>query len=556
MTAISPPSLKTVSHRRSGLGWRFSAFIIAGFVCLPIIALILIALEGSTGLWPHMIVNVLPAALLDTVILLGGVGLLTIVIGTATAWAVTAYDFPGRRFLEWGLLLPLAVPTYIIAYAYLDILHPVGSVQGALRALLGYSSPREFRLPDIRSMWGCILLLGLVLYPYVYLTTRAMFLTQAANLVEVARLLGRRRDQIFRHVALPLARPAIAVGASLALMETLNDVGASEFLGVRTLTVSVYTTWVSRSDMPGAAQISLAMLALVVALVLIERHARRNQRYSATAQRPRIMSPQRLRGPRAALTFVLCFLPIAFGFIAPAIYLVTEALKRYRFAGLSDRIWAEIVNTVTISSIATVIVLGCGLVIAYAARTYPGRPTAIAARVSTLGYAVPGTVLALGLLVPVGAFDRLIATGAESLWGTSIGLLLLGSGSALVLAYGARFMAISTGGIEAGFSRISPSLDHAARTLGHTSSGVFRNIHLPLSRPALVSAGLLVFVDCMKELPATLLLRPLNFETLATHLYGEAARGTYEDASIAALLIVAVGILPVIVLARVGRRES
>ncbi|WEJ81492.1 iron ABC transporter permease (plasmid) [Paracoccus versutus] len=556
MKPAEPTLMNQIPWRRSGAGWRFGAVLIAALVCLPVLALLLIAFQGSAGLWPHMLANVLPAALKNTVILLAGVGMLVTLIGTTTAWMVTAYDFPGRRVFEWALLLPLAVPTYIIAYAYLDILHPVGAVQGALRSLLGYSSPREFRLPDIRSMGGCILLLGLVLYPYVYLTTRAMFLTQAANLVEVSRTLGTRRGSVFRRVALPLARPAIAVGASLALMEALNDIGASQFLGVRTLTPSIYSTWVNRSDMPGAAQIALAMLVIVVLLVLVERYARRNQRYAAAAQRPRAMSPARLRGWRAAGAFCLCLFPVALGFIAPAAYLCREAWKRVSFAGISPRIWGEIVNTVTVSAVATLLVLLSGLVLAYAARTYPGRSTSLAARASTLGYAVPGTVLAIGLLYPVGLFDRFWAGGVEWLIGAAPGLLLLGSGAALVLAYSVRFMAISTGGIEAGFSRIPPSLDHAGRMLGRSSMGVFRSVHLPLSKTAIASAGLLVFVDCMKELPATLLLRPLNFETLATHLYGEAARGTYEEAAIAALLIVLIGILPVVVLSRLGRVET
>lgn len=544
---------KALRWPRSGVLWRLAVVIAAGLVCLPIVALVVIAFQGSTGLWPHMLAHVLPVALRNTVILLLGVGVLVTLIGTVTAWIVTAYSFPGRRVLEWALLLPLAVPTYIIAYAYLDILHPIGAVQGWLRDLLGYSSPREFRLPDIRSMWGCILLLGLVLYPYVYLTTRAMFLTQAANLVEVSRTLGLPRRAVFGKVAFPLARPAIAVGVALALMEVLNDIGASQFLGVRTLTVSVYTTWVNRSDMPGATQISLAMLGIVVLLILAERYARRNQRYAAAAQKPRVMVPVRLKGWRALGAFVICFLPVLLGFIAPAIHLGSEAFKRFRFAGISPRIGAEIVNTVSVSAIATVTVLLFGLLFAYAARSFPGRVTAMAARISTLGYAVPGTVLAIGLLIPVGLFDRFWAGMVEWLGGTAPGLLLLGSGGALVLAYSTRFMAISTGGIEAGFSRIPPTLDHAARVLGQSSSGVFRRVHLPLSKAALASAGLLVFVDCMKELPATLLLRPLNFETLATHLYGEAVRGTYEEASIAALLIVAIGILPVVVLSRLGR---
>ncbi len=550
------PTLRALPRRRSGAGWRLAAGLIGLLVCLPILSLILIAFQGSDGLWPHMLVHVLPVALWNTALLLTGVGVLVMLIGTATAWMVTAYDFPGRRIFDWALLLPLAVPTYIIAYAWLDILHPVGGVQTTLRAILGYSSPRDFRLPDIRSLWGCILLLGLVLYPYVYLTTRAMFLTQAASLVEVSRTLGVRRGGVFRRVALPLARPAIAVGTSLALMEALNDIGASQFLGVRTLTASVYSTWVNRSDLPGAAQLSLAMLGIVVVLVLLERHARRNQRYAAAAQRPRPMSPVRLRGWRAAAAFALCFLPVALGFIAPTVHLLREAGKRVAFAGISPRIWNEIINTVAVSAIATLFILACGVLVVHVARGHPGRFTALAARISTLGYAVPGTVLAIGLLVPLGIFDRFWAGAVERLTGAAPGLLLLGSGAALVLAYAARFMAISTGGIEAGFSRIPPSLDHAARTLGRTPAGVLRAVHLPLSKAALASAGLLVFVDCMKELPATLLLRPLNFETLATHLYGEAARGTYEEAAIAALLIVAIGILPVIALSKTGQNNK
>jgi iron(III) transport system permease protein len=530
-----------------------TAAAVGAFACLPVGALIAIALQGSAGLWPHLFAYVLPHALRETLVLLAGVGLLVTVIGTTTAWLVSAYDFPGRRFLEWALLLPLAIPTYIIAYAYLDILHPVGAVQGAIRDILGYESPRQFRLPDIRSMWACIMLLGLVLYPYVYLTARAMFLTQAANVIEVSRTLGLKRSAVFFRVALPMARPAIAVGLSLALMETLNDIGASEFLGVKTLTVSIYTTWVTRSDLPAAAQIALAMLTLVMLLVTVERYSRRNQRYVSAAQRPRPIAPIRLNGWAAIAAFFFCLLPVALGFFAPATYLVTSAWKRYQFAGLSPRILQEIWSTVAVSMIATMVVLACGMLLAFTARAQPGRLTEAAARASTLGYAVPGTVLALGLLVPLGWFDRTVAHAATEIFDLSLGLILLGSGGALVLVYTARFMAIATGGMEAGLARIPLSLDHAARTLGQTRSGLFRRVHMPLSKTALVSAGLLVFVDCAKELPATLLLRPLNFETLATHLYGEAARGTYEDASIAALLIVAIGILPVIMLSRVGR---
>lgn len=542
--------------RSRGGAWIIASLGIAGLVLLPVLALLWQAMRGSDGLWSHLAANVLPHALSQTAMLLAGVGIMVAVIGTATAWLVTAYDFRGRRVLEWALLLPLAVPTYIVAYAYLDLLHPIGPFQSALRAVLGYDSPRDFRLPDIRSMLGAIFLLSFVLYPYVYLPTRAMFMTQAANLVEVSRTLGTSRTQVFRRVALPLARPAIAVGVSLALMETLNDIGASEFLGVRSLTISIYTTWVTRSDLPGAAQISLAMLVLVVALVSLERWARRRQRYSTSAQRGRSFAPRRLTGAAGLWAFGLGAAPVLLGFVIPALYLATEAWKRLQFAGLSSQLLVEARNTFVLSAIATVTVLVCGVIVAYAARAYPRRGVLLAQRVSTLGYAMPGTVLALGILIVAANLDGAIARAAQQWLGLSTGLLIIGSGLALGYAYLARFLAISVGSVEAGLTRIPRSYDQASRTLGRGVSATLWQVHMPLSRGAMAAAGLLVFVDCMKELSATLLLRPLNFETLSTHLYSEAARGTYEDAAIAALAIVLVGLLPVVLLARIGSRDS
>lgn len=541
------------SAKRPGSGWLTFAGVIALVVLLPIAGLLLEAAKGSSGLWSHLFSTILPAAMADTVILLAGVGLVTAVIGTTTAWLVTAYDFTGRRVLEWALLLPLAVPTYIIAYAYLDILHPIGSVQGAIRWMLGHDSPRQFRLPDIRSMTGCILLLGFVLYPYVYIPTRAMFLTQSANLIDAARTLGVSRRAVFWRVALPLARPAVAVGISLALMETLNDVGAAEFLGVRTMTVSIYTTWITRSDLPGASQIALALLLIVVALVALERWARRRQRYASDARRSPQLVLQRVPAWKGALFLCAGALPVLLGFGAPAVYLVTEAWKRYQFAGLSPRILSEAASTITIATTATVATVGFGLIVAYAARVRPGAKSSWLLRLSTLGYAAPGTVVAIGVLIVLAGLDRFIDRSATAWLGISTGLLFIGSGTAVVYALVVRFLAISAGGIEAGLSRIPGSLDQASRTLGQSTSGTFWHVHLPLSKTAISAAALLVFVDCVKELPATLLLRPLNVETFATHLYGEAARGTYEEASLAALAIVAISILPVILLSRVGR---
>ena len=539
---------------RAGRVWLWASAVIALLVFLPVLALAREALQGSAGLWQHLFATLLPTAFADTIILLLGVGFIAALVGTSMAWLVTAYDFRGRAILEWALLLPLAVPTYIVAYAYLDILHPIGPVQGAIRYILGFDSPRQFRLPDIRSMTGCILLLGFVLYPYVYIPTRAMFLTQSASLMDAARTLGVSRRGIFWRVALPLARPAVAVGVSLALMETLNDVGAAEFLGVRTLTVSIYTTWITRSDLPGAAQLALALLLIVVALVSLERWARRKQRFASNIRHSRGFEPSKVSAARGLGLFAIGSLPVVIGFVGPALYLLIEAIKRARFAGVSPRLAGEAVNTLLLASIATAIVLVCGMAVAYAVRLFPGASSRWFYRLSTMGYAAPGTVIAIGILVVSGSFDHVFNQLAGYLLGVPAGLILIGSGAAVVYAYGVRFMAIAAGGIDAGLERIPLSLDHASRTLGRSVTATFRSVHLPLSRTAIVAAGLLVFVDCVKELPATLLLRPLNMETFATHLYGEAARGTYEEASIAALAIVVIGIVPVILLARVGRR--
>ncbi|UYO92147.1 ABC transporter permease [Pollutimonas sp. M17] len=547
------PSRRLFSFE-SGLGWRVAAFLIALCVIAPVATLCWYALQGSLDHWAHLLDFVLPVAFRNTALLLVGVGVLVACLGVGSAWLITAYDFPTRRTLSWALLLPLAVPTYIVAFAYLDILHPIGPVQTLLRELLGYDSPRQFRLPDLRSLPGAIFLLGFVLYPYVYLSTRVMFATQAASLIEAARVLGSSSRSAFFRVALPLARPAIAVGVSLALLETLNDIGASEFLGVQTLTVSVYTTWVTRSDLAGAAQIALAMLAIVAALILLERHGRRRQRYAST-QRARAIQPHRLHGPSAAMAFVLGWLPIVIGFVAPALYLLNETVKHFHTVGaVSDQLLLSGYNTVRIALIATLATLACGLAVAWAARAIRhGAPSGLpklCARVATSGYAIPGTVLAIGLLMPIILIDGAASWVWQALGNADPGLLLMGTSTALVCAYVIRFLAISIGGIEAGLARIPPSMEQAARLLGETATGTLRRIHLPLLRPALGAAALLVFVDTMKELPATLLLRPVNFDTLATWLYAEAARGTYEEGAVAALAIVLAGLLPVILLAR------
>ncbi|KVD18284.1 iron ABC transporter permease [Burkholderia ubonensis] len=546
---LAPARRVRRTPRLKGGVWLAAALAIAAAVAAPLATLVGAAFDADLAHWRHLVEFVLPQALANTLLLLAGVGAIVTLVGTGCAWLVTAYDFPGRRALTWALLLPLAVPTYIVAFAYLDLLHPIGPVQGAIRWLLGFDSPRQFRLPDLRSLPGAIFVLGFVLYPYVYLSTRAMFVTQSASLLEAARTLGAGRIATFWRIVVPLARPAIAVGVSLALLETLNDIGASEFLGVQTLTVSVYTTWITRSDLAGAAQIALAMLAIVVGMIVLERYGRRRQRY-AHGRRMRPLAPRRLSGPAAWGAAALGWLPVLLGFGAPAAYLAVETGKRLHLVGgVSAQLLTGLANTLTIALAATAATLACGLVVAWAARAQRDSagtgPARVGARIASLGYAVPGTVLAIGLLLPLAAADRAIgaALGRD-------GLILMGSAAALVIAYTVRFLAISAGSIEAGLARIPPSLEQAARSLGETAGGTLRRVHLPLLRPALTTSALLVFVDAMKELPATLLLRPLNFDTLATWLYAEAARGTYEEGAVAALAIVLAGLVPVILLAR------
>ncbi len=554
--SLCPPAQHDFARRRwdaPRLQFSVAAAAIAILLLAPVASLVQTAFGGSSELWPHLLAHVIPTALRNTALLLAGVGAIVLVVGTGTAWLVSAHEFPGRRMLDWALVLPLAVPTYIVAYAYLDLLHPVGPIQNGLRELLGLAGPRDLTwFPEVRSLPVCAILLGFVLYPYVYLPTRALFMMQGANELEVARTLGASPARVFFRIALPLARPGIAVGVSLALLETLNDIAASEFLGVRTLTVSVYSTWVNRSDLPGASQIALALLAVVLACILVEGWGRRNARQTSGARKP---IRRRLLGPLAWAASAACAAPVAIGFLAPAGHLAIEAGRRIGFAGLSPALVDETVNTIVLSAAATLVVVTMGLAVACGARLFPSGGARGLVRLAGFGYGIPGTILAVSLLTPLAAIDELLALVAERTFAISLGTVTIGSAGALIYAYSVRFLAISVGSTEAGLAKTPVALDAASRVLGQGPFGTFRRIHLPLTATAVTSGALLVFVDCMKELPATLLLRPLNVETLATHLYGEAARGTYEDGAVAALIIVAVGLVPLALVSRLTTRR-
>jgi iron(III) transport system permease protein len=539
------------------LHWRWQTAAIgaiavaaAALAVAPLLSLIVLAFGDSGDLWAHLARYVVPPALVQTALLLAGVAAIAIVVGAGTAWTVTTFAFPGRDALTWLLPLPLAIPTYIVAYVYVDILDALGPVQSILRAIFGWRSAADYRFPNIRSLGGAILLFSFVLYPYVYLAARAMFQTQGRLFTEAARMLGAQPWELARRITFPLARPAIAVGAALALLETLNDIGASEYLGVQTLTLSIFTTWLNRGSLAGAAQMACLLLLIVAALIGLERYGRRRRAFTALGTDGRLASRIPLAGPERWIAACACFLPVLLGFLLPAGYLVHEVIGRGLLAGFDTNLVRYTLTTVGLASTATAITLVMGFLTVLALR-YTKRPTiAGCVNIAGIGYAIPGTVLALGLLSPLVLVDDAIAALIRALTGHGIGLLLTGSAAALVIAYVIRFLAIAIGFAQAGFSRVPIEFDDVARLLGAEAGKLARTIDLPLARPAIWGAALLVFVDCLKELPATLLLRPLNVETLSTYIYQFATRGSFEQGSLAALIIVAVGILPVIRITR------
>ncbi|HEX2335202.1 MAG TPA: iron ABC transporter permease [Hyphomicrobiaceae bacterium] len=529
------------------MGWTIFAAVLAGIVLLPIGTIIVLSLRSQQNIWPHLLYTVLPRAIADTSTLMAGVGLLSLLVGTGAAWLVTMYRFPGRALLDRLLVLPLAMPTYIVAYCYVELLDYAGPIQQMLRALFGWHSARDYWFPEIRTLGGCVLVLSAVLYPYVYLSARASFAQQSVCVLEVARTLGQTPLGAFRSVAIPLARPALAAGVALVLMECLNDLGAAQYLGVQTLTVSIYTTWLQRSSLAGAAQIALVALLLVGALLLGERVARGGARVHHTTGRYRSIPFSDLKGWRAFLVSAACSVPVIAGFILPLSVLLAQA-STYLSEALMIGFWRAVRNSVSVAGTAAITTVAVGLALVYARRLTANALVRFVVPVASLGYALPGTVLALGLLLPLAALDNAADALLRSWFGLSSGLLLSGSLFVIVLAYTVRFLAISLGSLEAGFEKLSPNLDAVARTLGETAFSSLLRVHVPLLVPALGAAALLVFVDGMKELPATLLLRPFNFETLATHAYSYAALEQFERASLGALTIVLIGLVPVLLL--------
>lgn len=546
---LSTVTVVTSAPARARLeAWSLGALLIAGLVLLPILAVLWIALRPTENVWPHLIATVLPGYLANTFLLMAGVGVLTGVAGTGAAWLVTMYRFPGVRWLSWLLLLPLAVPAYVGAYALVDFLDYSGPVQVMLRELFGWQSARDYWFPDIRSRMGAVLVLSAALSPYVYLLARTAFREQSGGAHEVARALGASPWGVFLRVGLPLARPAIVAGMALAMMETVNDFGVVDYFAVQTLTTGIFTTWLAGGNAGGAAQIAAVILALVVLLVAVERASRRRGRRDAGARQHRLVVPQHLPGWRGYLAAGLCLVPVLAGFVLPISLMGHHAL--ISVGRTSPGLGRALFNTVVTAGGAAVLTVTAAIFLVYGVRLSGRALPRMILPLTGIGYAAPGAVLAVGILLPLARFDHMIADAVEALTGRDPGLLITGTAVAVIYAYFIRFFAIGQGAVDAAFTRISPTLPMAARSLGRTAGGALREVYLPLMRGTVGTALLLVFVDGAKELPATLLLRPFNYQTLAIRVHERASLENLTDAAPAALLVTLVGMVAVGLLAR------
>jgi iron(III) transport system permease protein len=522
------------------------AVAIAAGVALPILAVLASLFVPATGAWTEAAAITLPRYIINTAALVLGVGAGSLIVGAGAAWLVTGCRFPARGLCQHLLLLPLGVPAYLLAYTYADLLQFSGPVQSALREWFGLARG-EYWFPPIRSLGGAIAVLTFVLYPYVYLLARTAFLEQPASFVEASRGLGYGPWRSFAFVTLPLARPAIVAGLGLVAMETLADYGTVKHFEVNTFSTGIYQTWFGFGSPVGAAQLASGLLAFVFLVLLCERMARGRRRYHNTAQRHRVAPAYTLTGLRGVAAFGACLIPPLVGFFVPGGALLSMALGRGdpAFGGPFVRLAA---NSFALAAVTAVVAAAAALVIAYGLRLVPGQVMRLTARLATLGYAAPGVVVAVGVMLLAGRIDNTIDAWLRSVTGVSSGLLLSGTLAMLIFAYLVRFLAVAFGPLESGLTRIKPTLDEAARGLGEGSLGTLRRVHGPMLRGSLLTAALLVFVDTLKELPATLVLRPFNFDTLAVRVYRLASDERLAEASTAALTIVAVGLLPVALL--------
>ncbi|MBB5689108.1 iron ABC transporter permease [Roseomonas alkaliterrae] len=553
MTRILSPALPAPPRRRVP-AWAWASFLVAACIAAPLLAVAVTAATRPGASFLHIATTTLPEMLANSALLVLLVALMAGSAGAISAWIVSTCEFRFRRVLEVALLLPLAMPAYLNGYVYTWLFDVAGPVQQGFRDLTGLRYG-EYWAPEIRSLPGAALMLAMVLYPYVYLLCRAAFLQQSVCLVEASRTLGHGLPRTFLHVALPLARPALAAGIALALMETLADFGTVQHFGVRTFTTGIYEAWFGMDDRGAAAQLSVALLGCVFLLLALERISRGDRRFHPTTTRHPPLRAHPLHGWREAAAILACGAPVLLGFGVPAGALAWLAvtsgdpLAPQRFLPFA-------LNSLTLSGITAAIAVAIAALMAWAARMHPSPARVMANRIAAMGYALPGSVIAVGTLVPFGLFDNALDAFMRERFGVSTGLLLSGTMAALVFAYLVRFLAVALSSVESGLARLKPSLFAAARVLGRTPGQAVREVELPLARGALLTAAVLVFVDTMKELPATLIVRPFDLDTLAVRVYNLASDERLAEASTAALLIVLVGLLPVAALTRAMRRQD
>ncbi|MEX2008923.1 MAG: iron ABC transporter permease [Dongiaceae bacterium] len=542
------------SRRRGALnGWTLFTLAVAAAVATPVLVVASFVFVPTGEIWDHLAATVLPRYLRNSVLLILGVGAGVMIGGVGTAWLVTVCRFPGRRLFEWALLLPMALPAYVIAYTYAGLMDFAGPVQTLLRESFGWSRA-DYWFPQVRSLPGAILMMTLVLYPYVYLLARAAFLEQSACVLEVSRTLGCGPWRSFATVALPLARPAIAAGVALALMEALNDFGAVQHFGVDTFTTGIYRTWLGMGEPAAAAQLAAILLLFIFAVLLLERWSRGRRGFAHSSTRYRDLPRYRLDGPKRWAAAAFCTLPLLFGFVVPVGVLLDGTLATAE--AWVDRDFLRLVaNSFILAAVAASLAVAIAVLMAYALRLRRNRFIVGAARVASMGYAVPGSVIAVGVMLPLAAIDNAIDAWTRATFGVSVGLLLSGTILAVTFAYLVRFLALSFNTVEASLAKVTANMDYAARSLGHGPAGTLWRVHGPMIRGSVLTAGILVFVDVMKELPATLVLRPFDFDTLATRTYELASDELLVEASSSALAIVLVGIVPVVLLSRAIARS-
>ncbi|WP_298262001.1 iron ABC transporter permease [uncultured Litoreibacter sp.] len=546
-------NLKRPSTVKGPKSLRRAAVVLAAICVLPMVAVALAAVTGGSDTLVHLAETVLGRYITTTALLVVLVSIGTFMIGTGAAWLVTMTEFPARRILEIALVIPLAFPAYVLAYAYTHLLDHPGIVQSTLRDVTGWG-PRDYDFPEIRSIGGAALMLILVLYPYVYLLARAAFLQQSATSFLAARSLGKTPWQAFLGVSIPMARPAIASGVLLAVMETIADFGTVAYFGVQTFATGIYTSWFSIGDRAGAAQLASGILMVALVLAVLERSSRGRAKYHDSSKRQEPMEPIQLRGWAKWGAMGLCIVPVMFGWVVPGVALMIMGFGSEQDL-FSPRYVAFAVNSVTLASIAAVVTLVAAVILGYMQRLDDGLLSRLSTSIARLGYAVPGGVIAVGLMVPFASFDNALDAWMRATFDISTGLLITGSIWLLVAAYMIRFLAAALGAYEGGQVAVNANMDMASRALGKTALGTLRHVHFPILRPSLLTALLIVFVDVMKELPATLILRPFNFDTLAVQAYRLASDERLEGAAVPSLVIVAIGLLPVILICRqVGRR--